>query len=123
MRASRVLASFVLALGALTGCGTGEPESPAPPTTSAPDPASAFLEPGLRFSEEAQQAYLVALEQVDAKLAQDDQALEHGMAICVDDVRAKTDAEIIKNAAARLDVDDATATQIVQAARTSLCRV
>jgi hypothetical protein len=124
MRAGRVwLVGAVVVLGALTGCAGSEPETPqkaAPTPTAAP--ASAFTEPGLRFSKEAEKAYLAALAKVDKKLAADDDAVDFGKNICLDIEQDKTDAQVAKNAAGRFEVDDATAKAIVKATKSSLCQ-
>jgi ABC-type iron transport system FetAB ATPase subunit len=114
----------LVALGALAGCAGSEPGTPtkAVPTLTTPA-GNAFLEPGLRFSEESVKAYREALSKVDKKIAADDDALTHGWSVCVDIQRDKTDAEVAKNAAGRFEVDDATAKAIVAAAKTTLCLV
>ncbi|WP_433793946.1 hypothetical protein [Actinoplanes sp. CA-252034] len=112
-----------MAIGALAGCANSAPETRA---TAAPTPAgakgSAFLEPGLRFPEEAVKAYRGALAKIDEKIAADDDALKYGWNICLDIEQGKADAQVVKNAAARFEVDDATAKAIVKATKNSLCK-
>ncbi|MEV4281553.1 hypothetical protein [Actinoplanes xinjiangensis] len=125
MRAMRVwVAGTAVAIGALAGCAGS---NPATPTTAASTSEAArgaeFLQPGLRFSEGAEERYRRALAEVDARLPEIDGVLGYGWTICLDLRQDKTDTEVAANAATRFKVDDATAKEIVEATRTSLCRV
>jgi hypothetical protein len=111
-----------LALGALAGCAGSEPETPAKAgSTPTAAPATAFLEPGIQFSDEAVKAYREALAEVDSRVAADDDALAYGWDICQDIEQGRTDAQTAKNAAGRFEVDDTTAKAIVEATKSSLC--
>lgn len=111
-----------LAPGLLAACGS-QPQPGAAPVASPTRSANPFLEPGLRFSTEADQAYLAALGAVDERLARDGDALGHGRAICVDLLRGRTDDQVAGDAAARFGVDNATAREIVAAVKRSMCKV
>lgn len=128
MRAGRIwLVGAVVALGALAGCAGSQPEtsetSEKPTLIPTTPRGNAFLEPGLRFSEDAVKAYREALAKVDEKVAADDDALEYGWTICLDLKQDKTDAQVAKNTAGRFEVDDTTVKAIVEATRTTLCSV
>ncbi|MDI6101236.1 DUF732 domain-containing protein [Actinoplanes sp. NEAU-A12] len=124
MRAGQIwVVAAVVALGAPAGCTSNEPTAPAKAaSTPTAAPTSAFIEPGLRFSEDAEKAYLKALAKVDKKLAADADALDYGKNICLDIEQDKTDAQVAKNAAARFEVNDVTVKAIVKAAKSSLCK-
>ncbi|WP_433795359.1 DUF732 domain-containing protein [Actinoplanes sp. CA-252034] len=131
MRASRIWAvGVVAAISTLVGCAGREPATATATastavstavSTAASSRGSAFLEPGLRFSEDGLKAFREELAKLDSRLATDGDALAHGMSICHDILRSKTEAEVLRNAAARFKVDETVAQQIVAAARTSLC--
>ena len=121
MRAGRVLVSAGLALGVLAGCGGSGSERQAAATAAPTSEAPAFLEPGLRFSDEAELVYIEALGKVGKQLAADRDAIAHGREICLDITQGKTDAQVTKNAAARFEVDSSTAEKIVKATKSSLC--
>ncbi|MEU4241828.1 DUF732 domain-containing protein [Actinoplanes sp. NPDC026619] len=114
-----VVGAVLVALG---GCSTTGDSAAAP--TQAPQAAA---EASVAAAQRAAAAddvdsYVAALKAVDAKLAADkDVAVDNGKKICLDVEQGKTDADIAKSAAARLDVDQAVAVKVVAATKKSLC--
>ena len=118
MRAGLVLAGA--ALVALAGCGSSEPDAPAKPA-AAPPAKSVPAAPAAEKPTAAEDAFLKALAKVDKQLAADDDALDYGANICRDVEQGKTDAQVLKNAAGRFEVETAVAKKVVTAAKSTLC--
>jgi hypothetical protein len=101
--------------------GTG---TAAEPTSAAPaesEPSAAFLEPGLRFTEDVVQAYQEALAKIDERLAEDEDALRYAGEICRDIRKGKTDAQVVNHAATQFEVEGAVARKIVEATKSAVC--
>ena len=120
MRSGQVrVVGAVLAMWTLAGCNS-EPEPGTSPRAAARNVATPQYAEPLK-GPAAEKAYLTALAEVDKRLAADDDALVYGENICLDIKQEKPAATVEKNAAARFEVDAATAKEIVAVAKGSLC--